>query len=218
MITSWERDQLVKFIDQVMNVYHMGEFYKEYGTVKSSLYSWLRTSHIEDDLEVACHEGATKGVFVIPESDWVVKFRLIGEEHDYCEREYQNYLAAKAAGLEYYFAEILPLCERCGIMFYAQECVDCDESVDSSIVDKLQARYDSRGEEYDMDSLWCEVEDEMDSYERTLLLYDNEELSRFVHDNRINDLHCGNFGIKGDRYVMIDFSGFGSQVFMDKPE
>jgi hypothetical protein len=40
MITSWERDQLVKFIDQVMNVYHMGEFYKEYSLEQVKENMW----------------------------------------------------------------------------------------------------------------------------------------------------------------------------------
>ena len=46
----------------------------------------------------------------------------------------------------------------------------------------------------------------------------NKELSDFVVDRHINDLHCGNFGMAGDHYVMVDFSGFGSQIFMDKSE
>ena len=55
----------------------------------------------------------------------------------------------------------------------------------------------------------------MTAYDRVMLLYNDEKLSSFIRNRLINDLHCGNFGYAGDHYVMIDYSGFGSQIFKE---
>ena len=183
------------------------------------LCNWADEAPLEDNgLEYTC--GESKGVIIASSVDWVIKFTIPNEDRDMCAREYENYVLAKEAGLAYYFAEMKFLTAIGGINFYAQEMVECDESVDNSLSEKLARHYESIGEKPEEGVEWellDEVEN-MSAVERVDLLYGDAELCRFIEDRHINDLHCGNFGIAGDRYVMIDYSGFGSQVFMDKPE
>lgn len=190
------------------------EFYKKSRAERrSSLWDWYDDAKLENS-GFNYADGATKTVLINDELDWVIKFVRPDEERDWCGREYENYVLAEEAGLGYYFAATEYLCEVEGIRFYAQEMVICDESVDSSIADSYERRLQERGEEYDIDSIWEDIEN-MDAADRVELLYGNTELCQFVWDRRINDLHCGNFGIAGDRYVMIDYSGFGRRVWED---
>ena len=210
--TSWERDIALRIVDLIINKGFAEPFYSE--ARPYSMWDWLdKHGLFQQGFQYA--DGATKGVIFHEDlDDWVIKFRLPREfaEKDYCTREYENYVLAEEAGLDYYFATTEYLCEREGIIFYLQEQVICDEEVDSDIYDKLQCRYEESGTPYDNDSLWEEVE-ELDAYERVMLLYNNEALANFISQRHINDLHCGNFGMAGDHYVMIDYSGFGSGVW-----
>ena len=210
--TSWERDIAINIVESLirngLSALYTAKF-RPYG-----LWDWLDDNKFFEK-GITYADGATKAVIFHSDLDsYVIKFRLPQEdpEKDYCSREYENYVLAEEAGFSYYFAKTEYLCEREGIVFYLQEQVICDEEVDGEICSKLQRQYDEDGTPYDVDSLWSEV-DEMDAYERTMLLYGNKELSQFIFDRRINDLHCGNFGMAGDHYVMIDYSGFGSQVW-----
>lgn len=210
--TSWERDTAISIVESMIRT-GLSALYAEDSRARG-LWDWLDDNKFFEN-GITYESGATKAVLFHSDLDsWVIKFRLPGEDpkQDYCAREYDNYVAAEEAGLDYYFATTEYLCEREGIVFYLQEQVICDEEVDSELCDKLQCQYDESGTPYDMDSLWYDVE-EMTARDRVLLLYGNMELADFITNRRINDLHSGNFGIDGDHYVIIDFSGFGSGVW-----
>ena len=40
------------------------------------------------------------------------------------------------------------------------------------------------------------------------ILFHNEKLNSFIYEHDINDLHFGNFGKRGENFVIFDFSGF----------
>ena len=211
--SNWERDIALDIVDFIINKGFAESFYAE--KKPYSMWDWFDKHELFNEGGFQYNDGATKGVIFHEKLDgWVIKFRLPPEDpkKDYCAREYENYVAAKDAGLEYYFAATEYLCEREGICFYLQEQVICDEEVDSDIYDKLQCQYEESGTPYDNDSLWNEVE-ELSSYDRVMLLYGDAALADFISEHHINDMHCGNFGLAGDHYVMVDFSGFGSQVW-----
>lgn len=207
-ITNWEMNIALNVVDSLIN-HGLAKLYTaEFRPY--SLWDWLDDNKFFEN-GISYADGATKAVIFHEDLDsYVIKFRLPREskERDYCSREYENYVLAEKAGLDYYFAETAYLCEREGISFYLQEQVICDEDVDSELCSKLQCQYDESNTPYDAENLWNEV-DEMSAYERTMLLYGNETLSNFITEHHINDLHCGNFGMAGDHYVMVDYSGFG---------
>ena len=217
IVSMLEYNIAVDLIDHCIDNGFMDFFHD--GQKHYSMWDWFSQSGMfKEGYDYS--DGATKGVIFHPElENWVIKFRLPCEDadKDYCKREYDNYVAAEEAGLEEYFAVTAYLCERNGVCFYLQQKVYCDDTVDCEMHSKLQDRYENSNTPYDQDSLWEELEC-MDGYERIMVLYENQALANFVHQYHINDLHCGNFGMLNGYYVMIDFSGFGSQIFMDESE
>ena len=184
-------------------------------TRDSYLSNWMCQNHIEEELNVNYACGESKGVIIPDCASWVIKFTIPTERRDMCYREYENYVLAEELGLSYYFAKMEFLTAIGGIAFYVQEMVDCDECVDHSMSEKLACYYESIGQECEDEySLLDEVEN-MSNVERIDLLYGNAELCQFISNRHINDLHCGNFGLAGDHYVIIDYSGFGLSVPMD---
>ena len=176
----------------------------------SYLSNWMYQNHIEEELNVNYACGESKGVIIPEYASWVIKFTIPTERRDMCYREYENYVLAEELGLSYYFAKMEFLTAIGGIAFYAQEMVDCDECVDHSISEKLARYYESIGQECEDEySLLDEVEN-MSNVERIDLLYGDAKLCQFISDRHINDLHCGNFGLAGDHYVIIDYSGYGN--------
>ena len=212
--SNWEREMAIKAVDILMQ-HGMAENYNNRNTVRFGLWDWLEETGLLKN-GFGYESGASKAVIFYDELDsYVIKFRLPSEDpdKDYCAREYANYIAAEEAGLAHYFASTEYLCEREGIAFYLQEQVICDESVDSELHSKLQCQYEETGTPYDDESLWSEVED-LESCDRVRLLYGDNELAEFVWERHINDLHCGNFGLAGDHYVIIDFSGYGMAALL----
>lgn len=161
------------------------------------------------------YSGAVKYCLVNEEfNGYVVKF-CIEKEFDYCEREYNNYLAAVERGLERYFPYTDFLCKIGRFSLYIQEEAVVDEE---SITDIwVSAINESSGgcyednEEREYDSVWDYVDDTSDE-ERIAMTFKSDELENFCNEFVINDLHSGNFGYINDRLVIIDFSGFGYWV------
>ena len=151
--------------------------------------------------------GASKGVIVSKETDYVIKFDYCGED-SYCKIEADNYGYAVKAGLARYFAETRFVCEIDGITFTIQEKCNCDEgAVYDSLGRYVRSTYEDEGSEYNEHDIWSEVDclfDEGRAYE----MFEDADLAHFICQNYINDLHQGNFGFIGERLVMIDFSGF----------
>ena len=153
------------------------------------------------------YEGASKGVIVFEDADYVIKFDYYGSE-SYCKLEANNYTDAVEAGLARYFAETRFVCEIDGITFTVQEKCDCDEgAVYNSLGRYVRSTYEDEGSEYDEHDIWSEVDclfDEGRAYE----MFEDAALAHFICSHYINDLHKGNFGFIGERLVMTDFSGF----------
>jgi hypothetical protein len=140
---------------------------------------------------------------------WVIKVgHTSGVGLNYARLEYDNYREAVACGLAYYFPETYYLGEFGGQSFFLQQEVECDEDqVTSDWYERLRDSYDEDGEEYDVDQLWDEISN-LEDDEKAFLMFHNGELSHFLCENRINDLHEGNFGYINGRCVIIDFSGY----------
>ena len=178
------------------------------------LNKWFDRTAFERTFEVSYVTGETKGVIILPDQEWVIKFALPGEDYDFCARECENYALAEELGLGEYFAATEFLWKHDGFSFFAQQYVDCDECVDCEIADSLRNEYSSRGDEVPDEWELTDEAAEMGDLDRIDYLYGNAALCRFVSERHINDLHCGNFGKMGDIYVMVDYSGYGAGVYM----
>lgn len=157
--------------------------------------------------------------------DYVVKFPRSKYDERYCQREAELYAEAEKLHIEEAFAwcrciyEPNDMIEDMGI--YAMEFVECDAERLSD------ASYDSAYHQYcdaqNLDPSDKEVQAEYDnsyydSDKENDYLYDlflsklncnSADVDSFVVSHDINDLHCGNMGIRGDVYVLTDYAGYG---------
>ena len=206
MLTCIEREIAISLVEALVE-YGLNEHLAQYG--KKGIENWFDDMNLHT-MGFGVSAGATKSCILHSDLlNWVIK---VGHtEHvakNYAKVEYENYCLAEEVGLGYYFPETVFLGEFGGECYYVQQYADCDETeVTSEWYDRLRDRYDEDGEEYDCDSLWNEIYD-MEDDQKIMLMFGDQELCQFLWDNRIGDLHEGNFGYIGGKCVIIDFSGF----------
>lgn len=204
-LSAVEREIAITLVEALVE-YGLNDHLAQYGDKGTE--RWF------DDMELyrlgfSIASGASKSCIEHDDLDWVIKVGHTESVNcDYAKLEYENYCRAKEAGLEYYFPATFFLGEFGGRPFYVQEMVECDEcQVSSDWYERLRDEYDEIGEEYDCDSLWDAIYN-MDDDERANLSFHNQELTDFLMEHHIGDLHEGNFGYIGGRMVIIDFSGW----------
>lgn len=157
--------------------------------------------------------GASKACFFNEDelSDWVIKVDYRDNSHHYSLIESENYRRAQENGLETYFAATYPLCERDGVSFFIQERVECDENeVFSKWFSLMKEHFYPEDFDTKEEMNWtvADAVEELSDIERVDLLFGNQDLIDFLVDNRINDLHQGNFGFLEDRIVIMDYCGW----------
>lgn len=136
---------------------------------------------------------------------------------DYCKIEYEIYEAAKAKGLDYFFAEILPM----GGTVYAQECytmtvddfIFSEEGKDYFADFKRNRPSENEISVEGLDSL----ADKFDAQTFALFYwtFSTEELIKlqdFLDEYDINDLHAGNIGFFNGDLKIFDYCGFDSST------
>ena len=135
--------------------------------------------------------------------NWVIKVGFVEEvSMDYAAREYENYCMAEEEGLSQYFPTTVYLGTFGGRPFYLQEYAECEEArISSEWYDRLSEEYD------DCEDIWNAIEC-MDDDERADLTFGDSDLTNFLCQHGIGDLHEGNFGYINGRLVIIDFSGW----------
>ena len=186
-------DGLVDAINDMTKCFYPENWFKDYAAL---------------DLSYKIYSGASKGVIVFDETDWVIKFDYYHDGTSYCELEVKHYKLAIEAGLERYFAKTLMLRKIGNTSFTIQEKCKCDEDeVMDRVYDSVKRRREELCEELDNDDIWDEVNlicEDGEAY----CIFEDAALNQFIRYHYINDLHQANFGKIGDRYVMIDYSGF----------
>lgn len=172
-----------------------------------------------DTDEIEVEWGATKGVLMEIDTDYVIKIPFI-EEHDFDYCAYEETVLEEAAerGLEEFFAETESVGEYHGVPIYKMERVEVN-------YDKLLSKY---GEEYSKSckksgTLYSEVEmtRRFESFDGEYyidffneLFFEKgkkkiEELTYFLSDFDVNDLHIANMGVNSNNEVVfIDYSGY----------
>ena len=206
MLTDYEREVAITLVKALCE-YGLTENLAQYGEHGTENWFWHNKL---SEMGFWASGGATKAC--IGHSDlcgWVIKVGYTKEvKKDYATYEYNVYCAAEEAGLAQYFPETIYLGECCGRAFYVQQMADCDEDqVTSDWYERLRDQYDEDGEEYDVDNLWREIDD-MDSLDKAMLVFGDNQLCDFLSEHRVNDLHEGNFGYIEGCMVIIDMAGY----------
>ena len=145
----------------------------------------------------------------------VVKCNRKGSVKDYCSIEAENYKKAINEELEKYFASTFFLTEQNGVSFYIQEWVEPDgDSIEDEMYRYASKLCSNQREEMDEDDFNACIWEFLDNFDAEESLnavfgedYETDRLVVFCEQNRINDLHRGNFGYRRDFPVIIDFSG-----------
>ena len=206
MLSNYERGIAITLVEALVE-YGLTEHLEQYG--EFSTRDWFDDNGLKA-ADFYMRSGATKVCIEHEDLEgWVIKVGFTsGVKLDYAALEYNNYCLAEQAGLAYYFPETVYLGEFGGCAFYVQEMADCDEDAVSSIwYERLRDEYEEDGEEYDPDRIYDEI-DCMDDDQKAFLTFRNSELCAFLWENRITDLHEGNFGSIGGKMVIVDFSGY----------
>ena len=183
--------------------------------------------YLEDYDCVQFANGCTRFVIWTDDCDLVLKINMGSRCHNinYNKSEAEFYQLAKLAGVESGFAwtykffdYTLPSGKT--IEVYASQFCDCnaDALSDESYSANYEKWCNEKGYNSDEDH-YEEFQDKAD-YEDSygMLVYagsvwGNEFAQRvadFCDDNRINDLHAGNWGFAGNVPVITDYAGYGS--------
>ena len=205
------------------------------GNAGSLRYNWEHEG-AANELGLQFSNGATRLVMWSEDEEYVIKIQF-NEDHEYYGNNYNElelaaYNAAVENGWEDMFAPIAKLFDysftdsiRVGV--YAMAYCDCDQY---GIEDETYRRsFDKYCKEYGRDPEdretqeefsddWCEYDG---NYIESALSYngyqehDYDKFCDFLRNQRINDLHSGNWGYLDGRLVLVDYSGYGRRNGFD---
>lgn len=190
-----------------------------------SYYDWLWDNREYIPSHIESSNGATRIVFWDKdECDYVFKINMNREDIDYGKQEAYIYQKAIDAGIEDHFAWTAKVYSCYGLDVYAMEycSVDCDKTSSESW--DYHARVICEEEGWDFDNLTSEEQEQLQCYvedaeyaqtdgmlefARSQMTYtDFHSFYDFIDDMRLNDLHCGNWGYRGDQLILVDYAGY----------
>ena len=203
-------------LDYLYNHYNFADFLED-GT-ESGFQKWYYSL---PNSPFKINWGSSKGVIFDPNFSYVLKFPFNSCAHDYCEIEYQNYQDAKN------FPEILDRFAWIDFLFtykgypvYIMEKVNCDEEEilnrafnfsyfsyckkDKSIPKKEMFEDFSNLFHY-----YYSPREQMNDFLIEQIGAAHTKLFwEFCDEEEINDLHSGNWGLRGNDLVLVDYSGY----------
>ena len=187
LVNKLMRETLLDFLDSV------------------SIYDWAKQDDFLHKQNIEWFVGSSKVCFWHPSlGDWVIKVGFQDLNENYAEVEYKIYLKAREHGLEQYFPTTYFLGEFEETKFYLQQRAEyVPEEVHSKLIEKV-----SELGCYESYTLAWDAADNLEDDVRAMLLFDDDVLVDFLLENRVNDLHEGNFGYIDGELVIIDFSGW----------
>lgn len=160
--------------------------------------------------------GATRWAFVFERQGIVVKFPRYEEtETDYCEIEYDHYLAAKNYGVERCLLPIQPAgTTESGIPVYVQPMYSFAQS---AIPPVIARQWESKMKNLRKAPVMQKIE--RGCYEaptgfwlkRATQIYGKafmRSFEKWTHECAINDLHSSNVGYLGKQPIIIDYAGY----------
>lgn len=159
------------------------------------------------------HYGVTKVCLSCSDLEkWVIKFSFKDIHYDYCKIEFENYCKAEKKGYSHYFPATYFLIQSYGVNFYLQEMADeAEEEISDVLYEKMTDELIAEGEDPDGEwfcDLVADAVEDLDDIYKIELLFGDYDFAVFLKENRVNDLHSGNFGFIDGHLVIIDFSGY----------
>ena len=172
--------------------------------------------------------GASRLVIGSDDAEYVLKIALSKKYEPYNEHELEVYQKAVEAGLESHFGWCACYSEPIynedyyipGI--YIMERLDGDCETVSSAAWEFGFNHFCEENGYDKDSLDspdlyndvlyeedCELDNLMDYFTNGWSIDEVAVFHKFLDNNRVNDLHCGNMLYRGNELVISDYAGWG---------
>lgn len=192
------------------------------GEMRDNLKQWAKDNYSTlEALNLTVQNGVSRACFYDGEHNCVIKvdFQNNGHIIGGCLEETILYNQAVKNKVEKFFAPISPLCTYDHCTFYIQEkaYADSDEFYDDltdSLFETLKDNIpDNFTTEEDYKEYLWDLLDELEPEElaSTIVTGTTEQkhkLVDFIKDNKINDLHGGNWGLNRNKeYIMIDYAG-----------
>ena len=220
------------YLDAMFNKFNFGEAYCRAGDAESIYCDWEESYEAEDHYGIWFSNGCTRFVVGDENRDYVIKFQILDDKTDYGAFEANTYANAVAAGLADRFAWSAKLMDYSFNMgshtytfsVYVMECVDCDYySVSERSYDyhynifcsennlnpqdeESERLFNRKGECYAATKAMLEFA--FNSWGVSAEYAD--KFTNFIEAEKINDLHCGNWGYRDGVLVLTDYAGFGS--------
>ena len=185
-------------------------------------YSWedvetAMCDYGDSSFHVRISDGASKICLVFNDFDFVVKWSTEGESEAMQEVNFYN--EAKAQNLDKFFPMTEYFFSHNGIDFVVQEKItiqaedvygdyleylsNIGKTVPRNMINKVQKDLNKvSGYTRNINRIWIAC---------LLSIYGKratKALCKFVQDHDINDLHGSNVGFKGNRPIILDFSGY----------
>ena len=192
------------------------------GEIRDNLKQWAKDNYsMLEALDLTVQNGISRACFYDGEHNCVIKvdFQNNNLVIGGCLEETILYNQAVKNKVEKFFAPISPLCIYDHCTFYIQEkaYADSDEfyndltdSLFETLKDDIPENFTTE-EDY-KEYLW-DLLDELEPEELastivTGTIEQKNKLVDFIKDNKINDLHGGNWGLNRNKeYIMIDYAG-----------
>jgi hypothetical protein len=223
------RDKFKGILDTLVSDYGFSEAVLNSDGPEDIFANWKDAEDAEEKLGLWFGTGATKFVIGVCDYDFVLKFTMCG--YDYCEREVDIYNAALEEGFEKAFAWAGYLFDYdfgdVTVSMYAMERCDCDDCQISDDICEFEYReYCTTNGLIDnsenREKFYCERD--YDAHDETVMDWACEHwgierctnkrtVVDFMREMYINDIHCGNWGWSGNRLVLVDYSGYGSDLY-----
>lgn len=215
------------FMHLLQTFYNDCADFRRFCQTRSALYWGQAADALEScfsEYNITTASGATKGVIIFNDDEYVVKFgfAVAPNDMDYCavEEYYSNLF--EQAGYGDYIAKTCAIGVLGKTTVYLQEQAECNEDwiedqAYSLCWDRFLSDYGEIYIEHHEQSLRDSFNDSHWDYgdeDGIAVLLENNwdagvlDAMRSLAD--INDLHVGNIGLINGQYVLVDYSGYGA--------
>ena len=186
--------------------------------------NWYFNNELDIPSYIYIDYGKTRMVVYVDGAEYVFKFNRFNHKNiDYNDQEYRIYQKAKEFGADEWLCPVIKMnigyiTILCAPYLNVDDCEMSDLSFDHQLkqycarndiqIDELSD--DERDEIYDeVDRIYSDSTDGMIEFMQSVYGYEAvKNLQAFIDEISLNDLHCGNWGMDGERYYIIDYAGY----------